>query len=145
MIFHEVQITEAIVVLGVVWVTAIALLATNRPYIRFLEGYGEYNPLHWLLDKRAKRQFEKNAAPALEAQKDVDAARKTGAAEPRLPHHPKELRHAVERYPDQRECCIWKSIQSDRGLFACGLRHRGGGGLGTLGAVDAKKFQRQFG
>jgi hypothetical protein len=104
MIFHELDLTEAIAMVGLVWVTAIALLAINRPYVRFLEGYGgRFNPLDWLLGRHAKSRFDKDADPALKDQQEVEAARKLGGAEPRLPGHVNRLRHAVENYPDAKE------------------------------------------
>jgi hypothetical protein len=104
MIFHELHLTEAVAMLGLVWVTAITLLAINRPYVRFLEGYGgRSNPLDWLLSRRARAHFDKDANPALRDQQEVEAARKVGEAEPRLPGHEHRLRHAVENYPDVKE------------------------------------------
>jgi hypothetical protein len=91
------------VVLGVVWVTAIALLAINRPYIRFLEGYGgKSNPLNLWLGDRAKRRFDEHVVPTLELQKEIEKARKEGAEPTVTEEHTTRLRQAVEQYPDER-------------------------------------------
>jgi len=101
--YHDLNLTAVLAMLALVWVIAITLLAINRPYVRFLEGYGRFNPLRWLFSRHMKTRFDEDADSALKDQQDVEAARKVGSAEPRLPGHEKRLLHAVENYPDKKE------------------------------------------
>src|ERR1043166_3782090 len=92
-------LVDATLSLGVVWLVAVTLLALNRPIIRFIEGYGAWNPLKiWAAVQ--KRRF-KTVAPILHTQTQIDEARAAGAQEPkRKPDHSLQLRKAVQDFPD---------------------------------------------
>ena len=92
---------NAAVIAAIAWLVSIALLAINRPWVRFLEGYGDRNPFK-LLQERADARFANKARPALELQREIEAARRQGESEPERPEgYAKTLRKAVDAYPDR--------------------------------------------
>jgi hypothetical protein len=54
----------------ILWVGGVALMALNRPIIRFFEGYSKYNPLRLLLLPSKKRSFARLTAAIAELRKE---------------------------------------------------------------------------
>jgi len=93
-------LSDTVLAIIVVWLAAIALLALNRPLIRFMEGYGKYHPFAWR--SLWKRRFHKQAAPFLELQSQIAQARLEGSPRPTTPaDYGRRLVHAVEHFPDE--------------------------------------------
>jgi hypothetical protein len=88
--------------IAIVWILAITLMALNYPILRVLEGYGDWHPLKsW--DSAQRKYFAKNVAPTLETQRRIDEARAAGQDPDVSYKHSRQLRIAVESYPDSSE------------------------------------------
>jgi hypothetical protein len=84
--------------------SAIILLAVNRPLVRFFEGYGKWNPLKLLFDRRKKKKFKKDVQPILaEMERIDDAFAANESATPQIDEFPAKLYKAVLYFPDQQE------------------------------------------
>lgn len=77
------------------WIVGILLLVLNREIYRFLEGYGDYNPLK-LLNERAKQAYKKKT----ERLDWLDENYSDLTAEQRN-ERTKLMKELVESYPDQ--------------------------------------------
>ena len=86
------------------WVLAVALMALSRPLVRFLEGYGDHNPLRRLFLASEQKHFTDHVAPLLKLANDIDAARAAGQPEPAAgADFSGKLSAAASRYPDRIE------------------------------------------
>ena len=63
--------------LAVVWLFSIVLMALNRSIVRFLEGYGAFNPLQVFLPLQVE-QFRALTEEAAALKKPIDAAKAAG-------------------------------------------------------------------
>jgi hypothetical protein len=83
---------------------AVTLMALNRPFIRFLEGYGALNPLRILL-RRKRRVFDQLASANARLRKDWDEADlvRTPFPHDRQRLYVKLITRAVEKFPDSRD------------------------------------------
>ena len=99
------DLADTAIVFLATWLTAIALVAINRPLVQTLEGYTFEN---WPVLRRLKgywrRRYAKTAAPAIAKQAEVDAARAKGDPDPPVPDdHADRLLAAVTRFPHATE------------------------------------------
>lgn len=77
------------------WIIGILLLVLNREIYRFLEGYGDYNPLR-LFTNRAKQKFMKK----IERKNWLDENYSSLTSEQRA-ERTKLMKELVENYPDK--------------------------------------------
>jgi hypothetical protein len=91
------KLTSTAIAVGIVWLVAVGMLATNYPLLRLLEGYPAWN----IFKQRKKiwlRRFRREAQPVLRLQTEIDAA--IGGQLPYIPpSFDEKLRLAIERYP----------------------------------------------
>jgi hypothetical protein len=84
-------------------VLAVVLIALNRSIVRFLEGYGAYNPLIVLKGRKLKH-FTEKIAPIYAEAKRLDEMRKTNPQEqPTIIDFPRNLERVVKSFPDREE------------------------------------------
>ena len=91
--------------LGVVsWLGGIFLLVSNRGLYRFLEGYGDWNPLK-LIGRLQKRKYNKLAE---EIEKLDDQFREQKEAFPREQRNKRSrlMRELAERFPDREDLLL---------------------------------------
>jgi hypothetical protein len=92
-----------ILALVLIWLLALLLLALNYPVLRIYEGYGRYHPLRWRLT-HSREHFRRKAAPVIEIQAKIDAARAKGEDPPAPPvGHTQCLHKVVSELPDDAE------------------------------------------
>ena len=92
---------DAAIIVFITWITAVALLATNRIFVRTLEGYTFQNlyGFQWLSNRR-KKSFRGRIEPILALQEKINNARRLGTPEPdRGANFASRLRQAVESHP----------------------------------------------
>jgi hypothetical protein len=89
---------------GVSWVFGIVLLAVNRDIVRFLEGYGRYNPLNflkWVQHYRYKRLND--AVEKLNEAYEQSADQGNEFPPEQLEHLTLLMRNVAESYPDDAQ------------------------------------------
>ena len=99
---------DAILVIGIAWITALVLVGLNRLIVRTLEGYTlRLVGLYDRLKSHQESRFAARAAPSLALQKKIDEARAKGMAEPPRPDdHAEKLRLAVEQFPHSERAIL---------------------------------------
>jgi hypothetical protein len=94
--------TTTAIAIGVVWLTAVALLAMNYPILRLLEGYPRFYPLRSKGERVWRSRFRSIAQPSLDLDGKITASQKTGTPPPYIPStFTDDLRFAVENFPDE--------------------------------------------
>ena len=88
----------------ILWIGGVALMALNRPIIRFFEGYNSYNPLQLLLPIK-KRSFARTQAAIDELRQERTAADRNGPSWPRSRQslYAKYMLYFPSEFPDQED------------------------------------------
>jgi hypothetical protein len=90
----------------IVWFISILLMALNRPVIRLLEGYGDYNPLKIFLSRR-KKEFTDRIFPLFTTFEQIIEARRNKEIEPDQEFNFSiKLWNAVNEYPEQLDLVL---------------------------------------
>lgn len=87
-----------------IWLTAIMMMALNRPLVRFLEGYGNRNPFR-ARQSRVQKHFSEKIQPLIEEARTIEKARAENKPEPnQSPRFSERYLDAVGNFPPES---IW--------------------------------------